>query len=100
MTAFIFLKYLRIRLKIRNMLDLSCIITKEKENLFSAWCPGMEIASQGRTIEQAKNNLIDAIELYMDDDDAAVMPKGDTESMMTIIQVKNNHGPDKRDIRE
>ncbi len=71
------------------MLDLSCIITKEKENLFSAWCPEMEIASQGRTIEEAKNNLIEAIELYMEDEDA-VIPKGDTESMMTIIRVDNH----------
>ncbi len=71
------------------MLDLSCIITKEKENFFSAWCPEIEIASQGRTIEEAKNNLVEAIELYMEDEDA-VIPKGDTESMMTIIRVDNH----------
>ena len=63
------------------MLDLSCIITKEKENLFSALCPEMEIASQGRTIEEAKNNLVEAIELYLEDKDV-VIPKGNTESMI------------------
>ncbi len=64
------------------MLDLSCIITKEKENMFCAWCPGTEIASQGRTIEGAKNNQVEAIELYMEDEDA-VMPTDDTEFMIT-----------------
>ncbi len=75
------------------MLSFSCIITKEKENLFSAWCPEMELASQGKAIEDAKNNLVEAIELYMEDEDA-VIPKGDTESMMTIIRV-NNHAKTK-----
>ncbi len=37
----------------------------------------MEIASQGRTIKEAKNNLVEAIELYMEDEDA-VIPKWDT----------------------
>ena len=36
------------------MLDLSCIITKEKENLFCAWCPKMEIASDSKTITPHK----------------------------------------------
>ncbi len=71
------------------MLDLTCIITKEKEDLFCAWSPEIEIASQGRTIEEAKNNLKEAIELYMEDEDA-VVPKCGYDSMMTIIRVDNH----------
>lgn len=85
MHFFSFENYLKIKPKSDNMLDLSCIITiitKEKENLFCAWCPEMEIASDGRTIEEAKNNMGEAIELYMQDEDA-VVPKNGHESMMT-----------------
>ena len=77
-----FENYLKVKPESDNMLDLSCIITKEKENMFCAWCPEMEIASDGRTIEEAKNNQKEAIELYIEDEDA-VVPKNGHESMMT-----------------
>jgi len=49
--------------------QFSSVITKE-ERLFVANCPELEIASQGETIEEAINNLKEAIELYIEDEDA------------------------------
>jgi len=48
--------------------QFSSVITKE-ERLFVAKCPEIDIASQGETIEDALNNLKEAIELYLEDKD-------------------------------
>ena len=40
----------------------------EKENgLYSALCLELDVASQGKTIEEAKKNLREAVELYLED---------------------------------
>lgn len=39
-------------------------IIKREENGFFALCPEPDIASQGDTIDEAKNNLQEALELF------------------------------------
>ena len=40
----------------------------EKENgLYSAVCLELDVASQGKTIQEAKKNLQEAVELYLED---------------------------------
>ncbi len=40
----------------------------EKENgLYSALCLELDVASQGKTIEKAKKNLQEAVEIYLED---------------------------------
>ena len=43
----------------------TAIIEKE-ENLYVALCPELDIASQGETVEKARANLIEAIELFFE----------------------------------
>ena len=43
----------------------TAIIEKE-EDLYVALCPELDIASQGETVEQARVNLIEAIELFFE----------------------------------
>ena len=43
----------------------SVIIEKEKD-LFVSLCPELEVASQGKTVEEAYKNLQEAVELYLD----------------------------------
>ena len=43
----------------------TAIIEKE-ENLYVALCPELDIASQGETVEQARINLIESIELFFE----------------------------------
>ena len=45
--------------------QFTAIIEKE-ENLYVALCPELNIASQGETVEQARTNLIEAIELFFE----------------------------------
>lgn len=43
--------------------QLTALIEREGE-WFVALCPELDIASQGRTIEEARRNLIEALELF------------------------------------
>lgn len=44
---------------------LTAIIERE-ENLYVALCPELDIASQGATVEQARSNLAEAVELFFE----------------------------------
>ncbi len=43
--------------------QLTAIIERE-DNIYVALCPDVDIASQGSTIEEAKKNLQEALELF------------------------------------
>jgi len=45
--------------------NYSAIIQKD-DNMFVSICPELDIASQGYSIEEAKMNLKEAIELFLD----------------------------------
>lgn len=44
---------------------LSCLIEREG-NGYVSLCPELDIASQGDSIEQARANLIEAVELFLE----------------------------------
>jgi predicted RNase H-like HicB family nuclease len=48
-----------------------------------AWCPELDVASQGKDIEQALSNLQEAVELYLEDEDAT-MPRGKSPVVTTL----------------
>lgn len=48
------------------MLDLHILIEKQ-DNLYSALCLELNVASQGKTIQETEKNIKEAIELYLDD---------------------------------
>ncbi|MCX6154475.1 MAG: type II toxin-antitoxin system HicB family antitoxin [Candidatus Kapabacteria bacterium] len=43
----------------------TAIIEKE-DDMFVSLCPEVDIASQGKTIEEAKSNLKEAVELFLE----------------------------------
>jgi predicted RNase H-like HicB family nuclease len=49
----------------------SAVVQKEGK-WYVSWCPELDIASQGETIEEAIENLKEAIELYLEDEDAKI----------------------------
>ncbi len=51
------------------MSRLSAIINKEGD-WYVSWCPELDVASQGKTVEEAVSNLKEAVELYLEDEDA------------------------------
>ncbi len=46
------------------------VVVRREGKWYVAWCPELDIASQGRTIDEAVSNLKEAIELYLEDEDA------------------------------
>ena len=64
----------------------SSVVWKE-ENLHVAWCPDLDIASQGKSVEEALSNLKEAIELYFEDEEA-VIPEHKTTPIVTTLSVE------------
>jgi predicted RNase H-like HicB family nuclease len=50
--------------------QLTAIIDRE-ENGYVSLCPELDIASQGNTVEEARNNLVEALELFFEVANAA-----------------------------
>ncbi len=46
------------------ILKLSILVRKEGRQ-YSSWCPELDVASCGDTIEEASENLQDAIDIYL-----------------------------------
>jgi predicted RNase H-like HicB family nuclease len=67
-------------------LTFSSVVWKE-EGLYVAWCPDLDIASQGKNVEEALGNLREAIELYLEDEDA-VIPKEKPTPIVTTLSVE------------
>jgi predicted RNase H-like HicB family nuclease len=42
------------------------VIIERDEDLYVALCPELDIASQGVTVEEARTNLVEAIELFLE----------------------------------
>jgi len=42
-------------------------IVRKGEKLFVAYCPEVDVVSQGKTIEEALKNLKEAVELYIEE---------------------------------
>ena len=72
------------------------VITKEGKK-YSSWCPQLDIASSGISIEDAKDNLKEAIELYLEDSDAKI-PETGSSITLTTIEV-NKHGKTAGSVR-
>jgi len=49
----------------RITLELSVFVRKEGSQ-YASWCPELDVASCGDTMEEACNNLDDAVDLYLD----------------------------------
>ena len=66
---------------------LPVIVSKESK-LYVALAPDVDIASQGETIEEALQNLQEALELYFEDEDS-ITPVTTNQKFITFIEVSN-----------
>ena len=66
---------------------LTCLIGREGDGYVSL-CPELDIASQGDTIEEARQNLIEAVELFFETaGPSEVQERLHTEIYVTPIEV-------------
>ena len=59
------------------------VIIQKEENWYVAKCIDNNVASQGKTIEEAKENLKEALELYMQSEE----PEQPKEMYITTLEV-------------
>ncbi|OUL33841.1 hypothetical protein BV372_15290 [Nostoc sp. T09] len=66
---------------------LTAIIEREGDGYVSL-CPELDIASQGETIEEARNNLVEALELFFETaDPSEIQERLHTEVFVTQLEV-------------
>jgi len=49
-------------------------IISEEGDWVVALCPELDVASEGKTVEEAVKNLKEAVELYLEDEDSRSLP--------------------------
>jgi predicted RNase H-like HicB family nuclease len=68
--------------------QLTAIIEREGDG-YVALCPEFDIASQGDTIESARSNLQEALELFFDTADASeIKRRQHSEVLVTQLEVE------------
>lgn len=72
-------------MQVAETLEFSAVIWKE-EKLYVALCPELDVASQGKSVEDALKNLREALELYLEDEDVKRPVKAEAP-IVTIVRV-------------
>lgn len=70
-------------LDMAETMKFSAILQKEGD-WYVSLCPELDIASQGRTVEEAVDNLKEAVELYLEDEDVSLP---DAAPIVTMFEV-------------
>jgi predicted RNase H-like HicB family nuclease len=71
----------------RHQQRLTAIIERE-EDLFVALCPEFDVASQGRSIEEARANLVEALTLFFETaDPSEITRRFHSEVFVTQVEV-------------
>lgn len=71
----------------KQIQQFTAIIEREGDG-YVALCPELDIASQGDTIEEARDNLAEAVELFFETADAAeIANRLPTEVFVTRLEV-------------
>lgn len=71
----------------KNVQNFTAIIEREKDG-YSALCSELDVASQGNTVEEAKSNLKEAIELFFEHaSKGEIASKLKTDVFITNLQI-------------
>jgi len=66
-------------------LELSAVVRGE-DGVYVALCPEFDVASQGKSVEEALTNLEEALELYLEDEDVE-KPSGAEAPIVSLVRV-------------
>jgi len=68
--------------------SLTAVLTREGDG-FVAHCPEVDVASQGETVEEAKANLKEAVELFFEcASDVEIGQRLSSESFVSSLEVQ------------
>lgn len=63
-------------------------IIEREDDMYVALCPELDIASQGPSVEEAKKNLTEAVELFLEmADEAEIRHRTHSEAYVTSLEV-------------
>ncbi len=54
------------------------MVIRKQEGRYSAWCPELDVASEGNTIEEAKESLKEALQCHVE----TMIEEGDTPLLL------------------
>jgi predicted RNase H-like HicB family nuclease len=74
--------------QVSETVDFSAVVRREGK-LYVALCPEVDVASQGKSVEEALKNLKEALELYLEDEDVEKPSKVEAP-IVTIVKVTTN----------
>jgi len=77
-------------MQVTNTLELSAVVWRE-DRIYVALCPELDVASQGKSVEEALRNLKEALELYLEDEDVEKPSKAEAP-MVTMVKVDVSGG--------
>jgi predicted RNase H-like HicB family nuclease len=60
---------------------------QEEDKFFVARCPELGVTSQGKTLEEARENIKEAIELYIESFGLEDLPKKSSRPFWTTVEV-------------
>lgn len=72
-------------MRFSGTLELSAVVRRE-DGVYVALCPEFDVASQGKSVEEALTNLKEALELYLEDEDVE-KPSAAEAPIVTIFKV-------------
>jgi predicted RNase H-like HicB family nuclease len=72
-------------MQVSKTLELSAVVRREGR-IYVALCPEFDVASQGKSVEEALRNLKEALELYLEDEDVEKSYDADAP-IVTIVKV-------------
>lgn len=73
--------------EMKRNLQVTAVIEREGDG-FVSLCPELDIASQGETIEEARHNLVEALELFFEAaDESEIARRLSNEVYVTRIEV-------------
>lgn len=57
------------------------VVIKKEQGRYASWCPELDVASQGNTVEEARLNLKEAVGLHVD----TMVENGDLKELLEKI---------------
>lgn len=73
-------------MQVAETVEFSAVVWRE-EGIYVALCAELDVASQGKNVEESLVNLKEALELYLEDEDVE-MPSRAEASIVTMVKVK------------
>jgi len=57
------------------------MVIRKEQGRYASWCPELDVASQGDTVEESRQNLKEAVELHVD----TMIENGDLKELLGKI---------------